>query len=76
MMEMSGFIYTCSAGETFDSVAREVYGDENRAAELLCANPEYATRSVFSGDEELFLPSIITLPQDQAELPATPPWKE
>lgn len=76
MMEMSGFIYACSAGETFDSVAREVYGDENRAAELLCANPEYATRSVFRGEEELYLPVVVVLPDDQAELPATPPWKE
>lgn len=76
MMEMSGFIYTCSAGETFDSVARDVYGDENHAAELLCANPEYATRSVFAGEETLYLPVVVALPQDQAELPVTPPWKE
>ena len=75
-MEMSGYVYVCSAGETFDSVAREVYGDEHRAAELLCANPEYATQSVFFGDEEIYLPSIVVLPQDQAELPVTPPWKE
>ena len=75
-MDMSGYVYVCSAGETFDSVARAVYGDENHAAELLCANPEYAARSVFTGDEELYLPSIVVLPQDQAELPTTPPWKE
>lgn len=75
-MDMSGYVYVCSAGETFDSVARAVYGDENHAAELLCANPEYAARSVFTGDEELYLPSIVVLPQDQVELPTTPPWKE
>lgn len=76
MIQMSGFVYTCSAGETFDSVARAVYGDENHVAELLCANPEHATKSIFTGDERLYLPSIVVLPQDQAELPATPPWKE
>lgn len=38
-MELSDYIYTCSAGETFDSVARNVYGDENYAPELLCSNP-------------------------------------
>lgn len=75
-MEMSGFIYTCSAGETFDSVAREVYNDENHAAELLCANPEYAVRSVFVGGENLYLPTIVILPHDQAALPTAPPWKE
>lgn len=75
-MEMSGFVYTCSAGETFDSAAREIYGDEKYAAELLCANPEYATQSVFAGGEELLLPVIVVLPEEQAELPTTPPWKE
>lgn len=75
-MDMSGYVYVCSAGETFDSVARAVYGDEKYAAELLCANPEYATRSVFTGEEEIFLPSILILPNDQTEMPASPPWKE
>ena len=75
-MEMSGYVYVCSAGETFDSVAREVYGNEKYAAEILCANPECATKIVFAGDEKLYLPSIFVLPQDQAELPTTPPWKE
>lgn len=76
MIQMSGFVYTCSAGDTFDSVARAVYGDENYAAELLCANPEYAAKSIFTGEEELHLPSIAILPQDQAALSVTPPWKE
>lgn len=75
-MDMSGFIYTCSAGETFDSVAREIYGDEKYAAELLCANPEHALKIMFTGGEELFLPSIVIYPEELAELPVTPPWKE
>lgn len=75
-MEMSGYAYVCSAGETFDMVARSVYGDEKYAAELLCANPEYAACIVFMGGEEILLPSIAVLPEDQAELPAVPPWKE
>lgn len=75
-MDMSGFSYICAAGETFDSVAREIYGDEIHAAPLLCANPEYATRSVFTGEEILYLPVVSVLPAEQAELPATPPWKE
>ena len=75
-MEMSGFIYTCTAGDTFDSVARDVYGDEKYAAELLCANPEHSTQIVFTGNEKLLLPSIVILPDDQMEMPTMPPWKE
>lgn len=75
-MEMSGFQYTCTAGETFDSVARDVYGDERYAAELLCANPEYSTVLVFAGGEILLLPVVETPPEEEDELPATAPWKE
>ena len=39
-MEMSRDGYRCSAGESFDKVAMDLYGDEIYAAELLCANPE------------------------------------
>ena len=28
MAEMSGYMYQCSAGETFDSVALQIYDDE------------------------------------------------
>ena len=48
-MELSGYIYICSAGETFDSIALALWDDENYAADLLCANPEYCTQQVFSG---------------------------
>lgn len=75
-MEMSGYTYVCSAGETFDAVARKVYGDEKYAAELLCANPEHATLSMFTGMEVLLLPSIVVLPDNHAEISAAAPWKE
>lgn len=75
-MEMSGYTYVCTAGETFDAVARKVYGDEKYAAELLCANPEHATRSMFTGMEVLLLPSITVLPVNQTEISTVAPWKE
>ena len=77
-MEMSDYVYKCSAGETFDSVAREVYGDENYASELLCANPELCGASIFTGGEVLLLP-VIEVPEGddiEGEMPATPPWKD
>ena len=77
-MELSGYGYKCSGGETWDSIALEIYGDEKYAADLLCANPEYDRISVFTGGELLLLP-VVEVPEDDDEetaIPATPPWKE
>lgn len=78
-MELSGYAYICAAGETFDSIARELYNDEKYAAELMCANPEYSTRILFRGDEVLYLPEI-DLPEneddEEAIAPAKAPWRE
>ena len=47
MAEMSGYMYQCSAGETFDSVALQIYDDEKYACDLMNANPHLVTKSVF-----------------------------
>lgn len=79
-MTLSGTKYHCSAGETFDSVAMEVYGDENLSCELLCANPEHVLKTMFTGGEILDLPSV-DLPEDEETgtgtiISVTAPWKE
>jgi hypothetical protein len=65
-MELSGWGYHASAGETFDVVALMVYGDEKYAAELMCANPELMDRQYFTGGETVKLP-VIDLPEDMDE---------
>lgn len=75
-MEMSGYGYTCSAGETWDSIARSIYGDERYSADLICANPEYSQYAVFAGGEFLYLPVVVVPDEADAALPATAPWKE
>lgn len=76
-MEMSGYGYTCAGGETFDSVALEVYGDEKYAAELMCANPELCAKSIFTGGEILLLPVVeVDIAEEEGYAPATAPWKE
>ncbi len=79
-MELSGYGYVCAAGETFDGVALTVYGDEQYAAELLCANPEHCHTVVFSGGERLYLPVVEILDDETAEdysgAPTPAPWKE
>ena len=78
-MELTGYIYNCSGGETFDSIAREVYKNEKYAPELLSANPELDRKSVFLGGEKVLLPKI-DIPTDDVLgaqiIPKTPPWKE
>ena len=78
-MELSGYAYTCSAGETFDSVAGVLYDDEKYAAELLNANPEYADRLVFTGGETLYIP-VVDVPETATDEtvtePERAPWRE
>ena len=78
MAELSGFVYRCSAGETFDKVALNIYDHEKYAADLMNANPGYVHRAVFQGDEVLSLP-VVETPENENEneyAPSTAPWKE
>lgn len=78
MVELSGFVYRCSAGETFDKVALNIYDHEKYAADLMNANPGYVRRAVFRGDEVLSLP-VVEIPENENEneyAPSTAPWKE
>lgn len=73
-MKLSGYLYRCSAGETFDMVALNVYGREKYAADLMNANPEYATRAVFAGSEVLSLPVVNVIAENEYA-PSTAPWR-
>ena len=77
MIGTSGYAYRCSAGETFDSVALAVYGDEKYACELMKANPELVTKSVFDGTELINLP-VVETPDEETQNygAANAPWKE
>lgn len=76
-MEMSDFAYQCAGGETWDSVALELWGSEKYASDLICANPEYSRKIVFTGGELLYLPVVEVLEGEAAQaLPASAPWKE
>lgn len=78
MAELSGFLYRCSAGETFDMVALNIYSHEKYAADLMNANPGYVHLSVFTGGEILSLP-VVEIDENEQEneyAPSTAPWKE
>lgn len=76
-MELSGLIYTCSAGETYDSIALALYGDEKHASALLGANPELCRKMVFDGGETLRIP-VVEVPEtgrDAEFAPIKAPWR-
>lgn len=82
-MNLSGQIYICRAGETWDSIALKVYGNEKYACELLNANPSLSSIPIFVGKEVLKLP-VVEMPEDVEDdemeadeyMPAKAPWKE
>lgn len=75
-MKLNGYVYTCAGGETFDSIARLIWKDEKYAAELMAANPERCTKTVFDGGEYLLLPVINAPEETTAREPRKAPWKE
>lgn len=77
MSELSGYVYRCSAGETFDSIALAIYDDEKYAADLMNANPGFVHKAVFSGDEVIALP-VVEKPdgEENSTAPSVAPWKE
>lgn len=78
MPMLSNYLYHASAGETFDSIALQVYGNEQYSAQLLAANPEHGNTLQFEGGEALYLPIVtITTPENEFDhTPINAPWRD
>ena len=74
MAQMSGFVWTASAGETFDMIALAVYGNEKYACDLMDANPKGARTARFEGGEEIAIPVVLAQNSESGLTDA--PWKE
>lgn len=64
--------YTTVQGDTWDSIAFRLWGEERHMHLLLAANPEFADVLIFPADIILRLPPA---PQKGAKL-TLPPWME
>ena len=64
-------MYKTKSGDTWDVIAKEVYGSEYRADVLMEANREYIGTFLFSDGVALETPA----PQDKPD-DALPPWKQ
>lgn len=63
--------YTCRAGESFDLLAGQAYGQEAMASTIIAANPDLADVVLFEGGEAIDLPTV-----ERIESPDTlPPWR-
>lgn len=63
--------YTTRAGDTFDALALEMYGEETLAHYIIEFNPDYADVIIFDANVALRLPIV-----EDAETPETlPPWR-
>lgn len=62
--------YTTRSGDTWDRIAKEVYGSEYHADLLMAANREHIETFVFSAGVELSTPGLT---EERNGL--LPPWK-
>lgn len=63
--------YVTNYGDTFDSLAMDLYDKEVLASEIIAENPHYADVLLFDAGVTLYLP-VIT---DVEKLATKPPWE-
>lgn len=67
---MNNLEYRTVSGDTFDSIAYQIYGDETQAIHIIKANIEYANVIIFGGG------TVLNIPEIEVISPANlPPWK-
>lgn len=64
--------YTTISGDTWDIIAKKVYGREYYADVLMAANPDQLDTFIFSAGAEINAPDIEVNDDDDGSLP---PWK-
>lgn len=62
--------YTTIAGDTFDNLALEFYGDEKYSVFIMQFNPDFITTIIFDAGVKLKIPDI-----EINEISTLPPWK-
>lgn len=63
-------MYVTKSGDTWDRIARAVYGNEYHADALMAANPKYIDVYQFSSGVALNTPDV-----EDAREGTLPPWK-
>lgn len=69
-MNRECYNYTTIAGDTFDGIALEFYGEENYSVFIMQLNPDYIKTLIFEAGVKLIIPKI-----NIEEKSTLPPWK-
>lgn len=64
--------YTTKSGDTWDAMAKELYGSEMKADALMKANLAYITTYKFDSGVELEVPELS---EEVVSNDSLPPWK-
>lgn len=72
---MSEKIYIASAGESVDSIALKIYGDERYAKDILISNPQISGKMFLTGGERLMLPEMENTLDREGNSISQAPWK-
>ena len=73
---MNDKIYIASAGESVDSIALKLYGDERYAKDILISNPQISGRMMLTGGERLLIPEMQNTSDREGKTISSAPWKE
>lgn len=70
---MAEYVNICeaAAGDTWDILARQLYGDEKYSYVLLNANPHLMGAKIMDGGEKIIVPSLET----DEEIDNIAPWR-
>jgi phage tail protein X len=63
--------YTTSTGDTWDTIAHQLWGQETLMHELLTANPQHRGTVIFPAGVVLSIPDVTPQPIEEP-----PPWQE
>ena len=73
---MNDKIYIARAGESVDSIALKLYGDERYAKDILISNPQISGKMVLTGGERLLIPEMENTLDREGKTISSAPWKE
>ncbi len=68
-------LYETKSGETWDSIAFDLFTNEMMASTLIQENKEYADVLIFDGGEVLAIP-IVNEENEEDSIDTIPPWRQ
>lgn len=72
-MDDNYMVYMTQAGDTFDSIAFELYSDEKLASSIMELNPSLTDVLIFDAGVEVLAPIL----EEEDNTPGTaPPWRK